>query len=194
MDAYSRHIQSRDGKAHGDAVIIIGVNDGAFWLPALDYQAVCGAGNWEIDAAWPHVAAFISSEATDKDILLAAIEAAVLIRPPEASEIIAPLLDSDDQDIVDAVYEALAMTGEFWDEGEGRAGAGLLAVRATPPSVRMVGVAPPPSPRSGPRLAWPHLLGSQPRTACMAPADAGARNRTLLVLFLRGQEDRGSPC
>ena len=83
------------------------------------YQAVCGAGNWEIDAAWPHVAAFISSEATDKDILLAAIEAAVLIRPPEASEIITPLLDSDDQDIVDAVYEALAMTGDFWDEDEG---------------------------------------------------------------------------
>ena len=82
------------------------------------YEAVCGAGNWEIDAAWPHIAAFVTSEETDRDLLLSAIEAAALIRPHEASRILGPLLDSDDEDISDAVYEALAMTGMFWDDDD----------------------------------------------------------------------------
>ena len=82
------------------------------------YEAVCAAGNWEIDAAWPHIAALISSEQTEKELLLAAIEAAAMIRPGEAAEIFEPLTDSDDEDIVDAVCEALAMSGEFWDDEE----------------------------------------------------------------------------
>ena len=82
------------------------------------YEAVCGAGNWEIDAAWPHIAAFVTSEETDRDLLLSAIEAAALIRPHEASGILGPLLDSDDEDISEAVYEALAITGMFWDDDE----------------------------------------------------------------------------
>lgn len=86
--------------------------------PNILYEAICGAGSWEIDAAWPYVAAFITEAGTDKYLLLAAIESAVLIRPHEASEIISPLLDSDDEDIIDVIYEALAMTGVFWDEDE----------------------------------------------------------------------------
>ncbi|CAB1061494.1 hypothetical protein D1BOALGB6SA_6267 [Olavius sp. associated proteobacterium Delta 1] len=86
--------------------------------PAILYEAVCGAGNWEIKAAWPHIAAFVTDSETEKDLLLAAIESAALIRPHEASEILGPLLDSDDEDISDAVYEALAMTGAFWDEDD----------------------------------------------------------------------------
>ncbi len=86
--------------------------------PDILYEAVCGAGNWEIDAAWPHIAAFVMSEETEKDLLLAAIESVALIRPHEASEILGPLLDSDDEDIVDAVYEALAMTDVFWDQDD----------------------------------------------------------------------------
>jgi len=82
------------------------------------YEAVCGAGNWQIDAAWPHVAAFVTSEETDRDLLLAAIEAAVLIRPHEASGTLGPLLDSDDEDISDAVYDALIMTGMYSDDAE----------------------------------------------------------------------------
>jgi len=84
--------------------------------PDILYEAICAAGNWEIDAAWPHIAALISSDQTDKELLLAAIEASVMIRPEEAAEILDPLTDSDDEDIVDAVYEALAMAGEFWDD------------------------------------------------------------------------------
>lgn len=86
--------------------------------PDILFEAVCGAGNWEIDAAWPYVAAFITGEETEKDLLLAAIESAVLIRPNEAPEILGPLLDSEDEDIIDTVHEALAMTGELWDEDE----------------------------------------------------------------------------
>jgi hypothetical protein len=84
--------------------------------PDIHYEAVCAAGNWEIDAAWPHIAALVTSEETEKDLLLAAIEAAAFIRPHKASEILNPLLDSDDEDIVDAVYEALAMAGEVHED------------------------------------------------------------------------------
>jgi hypothetical protein len=83
--------------------------------PDIVYEAVCGAGNWEIAAAWPHIAAIVASEDSEKDLLLAGIEAAALIRPDEAAQYLNVLLDSDDEDIVDAVHEALAMTGALWD-------------------------------------------------------------------------------
>ena len=84
--------------------------------PDIHYEAVCAAGTWEVDAAWPHIAALVTSEETEKDLLLAAIEAAAFIRPNEAPEMFLDLLVSDDEDIVDAVQEAMAMTGEPWDD------------------------------------------------------------------------------
>jgi len=94
--------------------------------PEIVYEAVCGAGNWAIDAAWPQIAAFVTSEETDRDLLMAAIEAAASIRPQEASLILGPLMDSDDEDISETVYEALTMAGmfleddedEFWDDDD----------------------------------------------------------------------------
>jgi hypothetical protein len=86
--------------------------------PDIHYHAVCAAGNWGIDAAWPHIAALVTSEETEKELLLAAIEAAVFILPDKASEILSPLLESDDEDIVDAAYEALAMAGEIHEDEE----------------------------------------------------------------------------
>jgi hypothetical protein len=86
--------------------------------PNIVYEAVCGAGNWEIDAAWPHIAALVASEETEKDLRLAAIESAALIRPHQASEILGHLLESEDEDISETVYEALAMADGFWDEDE----------------------------------------------------------------------------
>ena len=83
----------------------------------IQYHAVCAAGNWEIDAAWPHIAALVASEETEKELRLAAIEAAAFIRPHKASEILGPLLHAGDEDIVVTVHEALAMAGEF-DEDE----------------------------------------------------------------------------
>jgi hypothetical protein len=86
--------------------------------PNIVYEAVCGAGNWEIDAAWPHIAALVASEETEKDLLLAAIESAALIRPHQASEILGHLLDSADEDISEIVYETLVTADELWDEDE----------------------------------------------------------------------------
>jgi hypothetical protein len=72
-------------------------------------EAFLAAGNWGVEAAWPHVAALINSDGTPKPLLLAAIEAVPSIRPQEASEVLSGLTESGDEDIVDAVYEALAM-------------------------------------------------------------------------------------
>jgi hypothetical protein len=77
--------------------------------PEVRYHAVCAAGNWEVDAAWSHIAALVVSEDTDKPLRLAAIEATATIRPQEAVEILGALADVDDEDIVEAVLEALAM-------------------------------------------------------------------------------------
>jgi HEAT repeat protein len=88
--------------------------------PDIHYEAVCAAGNWEVDAAWPHIAGLIPAEETDKCLLLAAIEAAANIRPDEASELLVDLTESDDEDIVEAAYEAMgmaqALAGLDWDE------------------------------------------------------------------------------
>jgi hypothetical protein len=53
--------------------------------------------------------------------LLAAIEAVPSIRPREASEVLGNLTESDDEDIVEAVHEALAAAEETYleDEDEG---------------------------------------------------------------------------
>jgi len=73
----------------------------------IRYHAVNAAGEWAIDAAWPHIASLVKSENVDKALLIAAIGAAASIRPHE-SDILEPLVDSDDEDIADAAMEALA--------------------------------------------------------------------------------------
>jgi hypothetical protein len=77
--------------------------------PDIQCEAVLAAGSWEVDAAWPHVAALVTSGETDKPLLLAAIDAVASIRPHEAAEILDDLADSDDEDIVAAAQEAMAM-------------------------------------------------------------------------------------
>lgn len=84
--------------------------------PHIRYEAVCAAGTWGVEAAWPHVAALVTSKGTDKPLLLAAIEAAAGIRPQEAPGLLGDLLDSDDEDIVEAVHEALTMAEASSDE------------------------------------------------------------------------------
>lgn len=79
--------------------------------PEIEYHAVCAAGSWEVDEAWPHVFDLLIAEDTEKELRLAAIDAAASIRPVEATEILNQLTASDDDDIVDAAYEALAMAG-----------------------------------------------------------------------------------
>jgi len=82
----------------------------------IHYEAVCAAGNWELDAAWSHIANLATTELTDKSLRLVAIEAVASIRPQEAADILIELIQSDDEDIVDAAYEATAMSWWFPDE------------------------------------------------------------------------------
>jgi hypothetical protein len=77
--------------------------------PDIYYEAVCAAGAREMDAAWPHIAALVTSGETDRALRLAAIEAAASIRPREAATILRDLIDSDDDEVVEAAHEALAM-------------------------------------------------------------------------------------
>jgi hypothetical protein len=86
--------------------------------PNIHYEAVLAAGNWEVDAAWPHVAALIASRKTEKPLLLAAIEAIASIRPQEAVGILGDLADSQDEDIAAAVDEAIAVAAGLLDEDE----------------------------------------------------------------------------
>jgi hypothetical protein len=85
--------------------------------PAIHREAVIAAGRQEVDAAWPHVAALAGSAATEKSLRLAAIEAASGIRPREAKEHLADLADSEDEEIADAVSDAM-IAPEFDEDAE----------------------------------------------------------------------------
>jgi len=86
--------------------------------PDIQLEAVLAAGNWGVEAAWPHIAALIHSGRTPKPLLLAAIEAVPSVCPQEASEVLSGLVESDDEDIIEAVQEALAMAEEPSGEDE----------------------------------------------------------------------------
>jgi uncharacterized protein (UPF0147 family) len=86
--------------------------------PDIHLEAALAAGSWGVEAAWPHIAAFIHSRRTPKPLLLAAIGAVPSIRPQEAREVLSRLIESDDEDIVEAVHEALGMAEEPSDEDE----------------------------------------------------------------------------
>ena len=81
--------------------------------PVIHYQAVISAGNQGIEKAWPHIAELLSTADEDLDLLFAAIEAAVNIGHPEAWLALGKLLDSENDDIIDATHEALAMLEAF---------------------------------------------------------------------------------
>jgi HEAT repeat protein len=74
---------------------------------SIRYHAVHAAGNWALDEAWSHITPLVSPPHPDKDLLLAAIEATAAIRPAEASALLGDLLENEDEDVVDAVHEAL---------------------------------------------------------------------------------------
>jgi len=78
-------------------------------VPDIHLEAVCVTGSWGMDAAWSHVVALVSASDTEKDLRIAAIDALATIRPLEAGDILDSLSDSDDEEIVEAVYDALTM-------------------------------------------------------------------------------------
>ena len=88
--------------------------------PALRYEAVRAAGDWAVDEAWPHICALVlAAEEIEKPLLLAAIDAVAGIRPEEAAEILGDLAESEDDEIAEAVFEALAMAEGPRDDSEG---------------------------------------------------------------------------
>lgn len=82
------------------------------------YQAILAAGNWGLTKAWPTIALLFSDSGVDKNLLLAAIEAAAGIGTPEAIACLWEVQESDDEDIVEAAEDALAMLDldDFDDE------------------------------------------------------------------------------
>ena len=82
----------------------------------ISYEAVNAAGAGEVDAAWPHVSALLTAPDTDKVLLLAAIEAALAIRPRKAEPLLAELSASSDPDIADAAGSAMMMAASPFDD------------------------------------------------------------------------------
>jgi hypothetical protein len=75
----------------------------------IECQAIFAARDWALDAAWPHVAGIVVSGHPEKETLLVAIEAVGSIRPKEAGEILVGLVDGEDDEIVEAVHEAMSI-------------------------------------------------------------------------------------
>lgn len=84
--------------------------------PDIVCHAVWAAGNWGMDTAWPNIAALLDSDRTEKELLLAAIDAAINIRPAAAAALLGDLVDSADPEIADAASEALSMAEAIVDE------------------------------------------------------------------------------
>jgi len=77
----------------------------------IHLQAVYAAGAAGVDAAWEHVISLVTSAKTEKPLLIAAISAVVGIRAYEAPEVLDELAESEDEEIADAVEEALLLAG-----------------------------------------------------------------------------------
>jgi hypothetical protein len=79
--------------------------------PEIHIQAVYAAGAAEVDAAWEHVISLVTSAKTERRLRIAAISAVAGIRAHEAPEVLDELAESDDEEIADAVEEALLLAG-----------------------------------------------------------------------------------
>jgi hypothetical protein len=76
----------------------------------IQHEAICAAGNWELDAAWSQVAKHVNSASTTKSIRLAAMEAAATIRPAEAGILLIQVADeSNDAEIIEVAEQAMQM-------------------------------------------------------------------------------------
>ena len=84
--------------------------------PEIQCEAIQAAGNWELAAAWSHILALVRDAATPKPLLLAAIGAVASIRPAEARRVLVDLAGSDDEEIAEAVDEAIGMAETVPDE------------------------------------------------------------------------------
>jgi len=69
-----------------------------------------------LEAAWPDIVELVNDAHTPKPLLLAAIGALASIRPAEAAKILVDLSESDDEEIAEAVNDALAEAAGPLDE------------------------------------------------------------------------------
>lgn len=83
-------------------------------------EALHAVGNLDTTDAWPDISDLLSDPDTEPELLFAAIDATVNIEHHEAVAALHELLErsSDNDDIVDTVYEALAMLDELFQERE----------------------------------------------------------------------------
>ncbi len=79
--------------------------------PDLHYEAVRAAGSMQLDEAWDHIVPLLKLDTPEegKPLLLAAIEAVAYIRPSEAPDVLGDLMDTEDEEILEAIDDALAM-------------------------------------------------------------------------------------
>lgn len=79
-------------------------------------EAVLAAGRARVEAAWPDVRRLLDEGRVPRPLLLAAIEAAPSVGPPEeVTDRLIVLTDSDDEEIAETAEEALGMSG-LWDD------------------------------------------------------------------------------
>lgn len=76
--------------------------------PELQFEAVRAAGAQGLAAAWPRIESLLTSPETDRDLRLAAIEAAVTVAPEKAAPILVDLCDSEDEEIAEAAADAMS--------------------------------------------------------------------------------------
>jgi hypothetical protein len=77
-------------------------------IPDLKFEAVNAARNSELEAAWPQIQPLLRHD-TEKELLLAAIGAAAVLRPDDAQDLLAPLADTKDPEISAEIKGALSM-------------------------------------------------------------------------------------
>ena len=84
-------------------------------VPEVKYLAIQAAGNWGVTESWPDIRKVLRNQDADMNLLLTAIDASVDIGHHEAIGVLSDLLaHSSNEDITEAVYEALAMLDELF--------------------------------------------------------------------------------
>jgi len=76
----------------------------------IRFEAICAAGNWGIEAAWPYVEPIVVRSEEDKRLRMAAIEAVASIRPGEVAGVLGGLVDDEDEEIAEAAHEAIMLS------------------------------------------------------------------------------------
>lgn len=95
------------------------------------YQGVVAAGRAEVREAWPYIRPLLLGPTDDRALLLAAVEAVVGVRPEAAGAVLAPLVDSDDPEVVEAAEDSAEAAEAFLG---GSDGLGLGELGPGPPS------------------------------------------------------------